>query len=267
MILLVEDDKAVGGVVSSILRHAGYAVLECAGPEAALARAETHAGTIDLLLTDVVMPEMSGSQLAERFLVVRPHVKVLYMSGYTDSSIVHHGVLDAGVAFLQKPVTPSSLTKKLRAVLDGVRPALPVAISAPVSPPPPQVGTLTNRRRILVIDDEPLIQRLAARILRLEYEVVALDDARTAVEQIVAGDMFDLVLCDLDMPRMSGPSFFAEIQRVAPAYAGRIAFLTGGATGEIARDFMRSTTNPTLEKPFETATLRAFVKDALTRIG
>jgi two-component system cell cycle sensor histidine kinase/response regulator CckA len=124
-ILLVEDEEQVRAVATSVLRRHGYRVLAARDPSEALVVARDHAGKLDLLLTDVVMPQMSGPELAKRLALIRPDLKLLYMSGYTDDSIVRHGVLDAGVAYLQKPITPTLLTRKVREVLDDVRePAL-----------------------------------------------------------------------------------------------------------------------------------------------
>ena len=100
---------------------AGYTVLTAASGPEALDTSARHDGEIDLLLTDVVMPQMSGRTLARRLLKPRPAIKVLFMSGYTDDAIVHHGVLDEGTNFLGKPFTGTDLTRKVREVLDGVR--------------------------------------------------------------------------------------------------------------------------------------------------
>lgn len=117
-VLLSEDSAAVRAVACEILKRHGYTVLEAARPEAALELAATHAGPIHLLLTDVVMPGMSGRELAQRFREQRPEARVLYMSGYTDDTVVRHGVLEAGTAFLQKPFSLDSLARKVREVLD-----------------------------------------------------------------------------------------------------------------------------------------------------
>ena len=118
-ILLVEDDPQLRALARNILLRQGYQVLDAGEPTAALKICESFAGTIDLLLTDVVMPRMSGRELADRFCELRPHTRVLYMSGYTDNAIVHHGILDPSVEFLQKPITPDSLTRRVRGVLDA----------------------------------------------------------------------------------------------------------------------------------------------------
>jgi PAS domain S-box-containing protein len=117
-VLVAEDVTAVRDVASEMLRRHGYTVLEAADAETALRLARQHQGEIHLLLTDVVMPGASGRELADTLVKLRPNMKVLYMSGYTDDAVVRHGVLQEGIAFLQKPFTPDSLARKLRAVLD-----------------------------------------------------------------------------------------------------------------------------------------------------
>jgi two-component system cell cycle sensor histidine kinase/response regulator CckA len=120
-ILLVEDEEQLRTLGGQILSGSGYKVLIAESPVDALHICQHYEGHIHLLLTDVVMPLMNGRELAERATLLRPQMKVLYVSGYTDNTIVHHGVLDEGVAFLQKPITPDILRRKLRDVLDSDR--------------------------------------------------------------------------------------------------------------------------------------------------
>lgn len=116
-ILLVEDQDQVRGVARDILTRAGYHVIEARNPGEAILANEQHRGSIHLLLTDVVMPQLSGPELAQR--ISRPGMAVLFMSGYTDEGVVRHGMLDKSTRFLQKPFSPDSLTRKVRQVLDG----------------------------------------------------------------------------------------------------------------------------------------------------
>jgi len=118
-VLLVEDDEAVRALARKMLAAHGYTVLAAASGAEALKLAADHTGPIHLLVTDVVLPGMSGRELATRFQSVRPGLKVLYTSGYTDDAVVHHGVLDPGIAFLQKPFTSGTLARKVRETLDS----------------------------------------------------------------------------------------------------------------------------------------------------
>jgi len=118
-ILLVEDDPAVRAVARQLLERYGYVVLEAPGAAAALRVAGSSSVTIDLLLTDVVMPGGSGPELAKGFAELQPGAKVLYMSGYTAEAAVGNGILTAGASYLQKPFSPEALARKVRAVLDA----------------------------------------------------------------------------------------------------------------------------------------------------
>jgi two-component system cell cycle sensor histidine kinase/response regulator CckA len=119
-VLLVEDDSGLRELARMVLAaRGGYKVLESIGGQEARVFAEQYKGTIHLLLTDVVMPGMSGRELSEGLVTSRPDMKILYMSGYTDDTVVRHGVLEDGMAYLQKPFTAESLLRKVREVLDN----------------------------------------------------------------------------------------------------------------------------------------------------
>jgi two-component system, cell cycle sensor histidine kinase and response regulator CckA len=118
-ILLAEDEEIVRSLMRDVLKGYGYDVLEAANGSAALILCERHPGPIHLMITDVVMPEMSGRELTEHLAGTHPEMKVLFMSGYTDDTIVRHGILESDIAFLQKPFTPQALAHRVREVLEG----------------------------------------------------------------------------------------------------------------------------------------------------
>jgi CheY-like chemotaxis protein len=120
-VLLAEDDDEVRALALEALETSGYTLIQAAHLEVALRIAQTYAGAVDLLLTDVVMPGMSGRLLADRLLPQCPGIEVLFMSGYTANAIVHHRVLDARTAFLGKPFILGTLVRRVREVLDESR--------------------------------------------------------------------------------------------------------------------------------------------------
>ena len=117
-ILLVEDEEMLRKLARQTLTMYGYQVLDAANGESAVSLCKDHQGPIDLVLTDVIMPGMSGREVADRLLDLRPETRVLFMSGYADDAIVHQGVLDEAANFIQKPFGPDSLARMVREVLD-----------------------------------------------------------------------------------------------------------------------------------------------------
>ncbi|HET7790743.1 MAG TPA: PAS domain S-box protein [Gemmatimonadales bacterium] len=130
-LLLVEDEEQVRAMATRLLGAQGYEVLAAGDPDQALAIVRDHSGSIHLMITDVVLPRMSGRVLAQRVMEARPETRVLYISGYAEDVIVHRGVLEPGVSYLQKPLTAATLARRVREVLDA-----PVPVRAsPRSPP------------------------------------------------------------------------------------------------------------------------------------
>jgi CheY-like chemotaxis protein len=118
-VLLVEDEDAVREIAALALERFGYTVLRASSGAAAIELCAGYPQPIHLLLTDVIMPELGGRSTAEAITRLRPEIKVLYLSGYTDDAVVRHGILHQDVAFLQKPFSPVKLARKVRKVLDG----------------------------------------------------------------------------------------------------------------------------------------------------
>jgi CheY-like chemotaxis protein len=117
-IMIVEDEDPVRRLAARSLRSHGYTVLTASDGRDAQTVLEAYSGSVDLLLTDVVMPHVSGPELAESLRLRFPHLRILFMSGYTGDAVVRHGLLEADVAFIQKPYTPMDLARKVRQVLD-----------------------------------------------------------------------------------------------------------------------------------------------------
>ena len=122
-VLLVEDEEAVRNLTRRLLESGGYTVLPAASAEQALEMAKSHSGRLEMLLTDVILPGLSGPELARRLLASRPQTRVLYISGYPDDAMSSQGILETGSSFLQKPFTPDTLVRKVREVLDARAPA------------------------------------------------------------------------------------------------------------------------------------------------
>jgi signal transduction histidine kinase/ActR/RegA family two-component response regulator len=120
-VLLVEDEARVRKVIVDVLTDRGYKVLEATRGQEALRICRTHKGQIDIALVDVVMPEWSGPDVVKRIVALKPSLRVLFISGYTDEALIHHGILQSGAAFLQKPFLPGALVRKVREVLDSRR--------------------------------------------------------------------------------------------------------------------------------------------------
>jgi len=141
------------------------------------------------------------------------------------------------------------------------RVALPPSRTQPVAAPPPADTAARDRRgRVLIVDDEPLVGHILRRILAAVHDVVVLPSARTAIERLVAGERFDVILCDLMMPDMSGVDFHRAVAERIPACADRIVFITGGAFSSHAQDFLDRVANERIHKPFDATLVRGVVR-------
>jgi two-component system cell cycle sensor histidine kinase/response regulator CckA len=248
-VLLVEDAAAVRAVAKQTLVRQGYQVLEASDGEDALHIAKRHRGPIDLVLTDVVMPRVGGRELVERLSAVRPDVRVLFMSGYTDDSVVRHGILEGGVPYLQKPFAPDGLARKVRDVLDAQ---------------PAQKRVTPTGAHVLVIDDDPGVRVAIRRALeRKGFVVREAADGEDGM-QVYRAHGAAIVVVDIFMPGRDGLEFIRALRAEAPGTA--IIAISGG--GDILQMDMLKAAKAfgaarTIVKPIDVQELLAAMRDLL----
>jgi PAS domain S-box-containing protein len=231
-LLVVEDQASVRRLALSILKLQGYKLLEAEGPEQALAASAGHAGKIDLLLTDVVMPGMNGPELAATLAAKRPGLKVVYMSGYAADAVGHEGFLGVATEFLRKPFTPEELAARVRKVL-----------TAPSG----------NGRTVLVVDDDPAVCGLMRRILGgAGYAVVLAANGRQGMD-VVRSRRPDLVITDLVMPEQEGLETVTLLRREHPDLP--VIAISGAFNGNFLKVAGMLGAAATLPKPVAPETL------------
>jgi PAS domain S-box-containing protein len=239
-VLVVEDEREVRKYAVAVLKAYGYRVIQAENAAEALLACEHERGRIHLVLTDVVMPNVSGRELASRLGKLRPGIKVLFMSGYTNDVISNHGFLEAGAEFIQKPFSPEELAGKVREVLG----------------PPVPAG------RILVGDDEAGVRGFLRAVLeQAGYEVIeAAADRNWALQQARAGQV-DLVITDLVMPEQKGIESIRLLRRDVPG-VGIIA-ISDAFGGEFPHTAQLLGADAVLCKPVNADQLLAKVAEVL----
>ena len=239
-ILLVEDDLSIRTLAAEVLREHGYAVLEAATANEAIKSCEA-CPALSLLLTDVVMPGMNGHELADLLLTGRPGLKVLYMSGYTEKGIVHKGMVDPGLNFLQKPFRPEELLLKVGEV----------------------ISKQSGPAKVLIVDDDVQVRSFLAALLEVEgYAVVQASNGKQGQAQCQQGDL-DLVITDLVMPEQEGLETIHAIRDnwpKLPIIAVSGAF--GGAYLELAK---KLGAEAIIRKPFQPDVVLAEVRRLTSR--
>jgi PAS domain S-box-containing protein len=240
-VLVVEDQQEVCDYATAVLQEYGYRVIQAASADEALAVCEHEPEPIDLLLTDVVMPRTSGRELVARLASGRPGMKTLFMSGYTDDVIAHHGVLDEGMNFIQKPFSPEELAGKVRSVL-GVQP---------------------EAARILVVDDEELVRAYLRSVLEGGgYVVSEAAEGKEAVRQALSSPL-ELVITDLVMPEQEGIETIQTLRRRLPDLG--IIAISGAFGGQFLTTAKILGADAVLDKPVSADVLLGKVADVLRR--
>jgi DNA-binding NarL/FixJ family response regulator len=203
-VLVVDDERMVRGLVREILAAQGYEVLQAESGPAALALLEDAAKGIDLLLTDVVMPDMNGRELAEQATALRPQLRVLFMSGFTDDAILRHGVSRSDVAFIAKPFTPAALISKITATL-----------AADPTPPPKLPSSDLSSLRVACVDDSPLIRNLLGMLLKRvsDLEVVGVEESAEGIRDLLQQEDVDVLVLDYQLGDVNGGDVMAQLRQ------------------------------------------------------
>jgi len=245
-ILVVEDQPKVRALAARALRRFGYTVLSASRGDEALAIARRFSGTIHLLLTDVVMLGMNGRDLARQIAEQRPDLRILFMSGYTESTFADDAVLDSGVSYIEKPFTPDTLAEKVREVL----------------------GPQSLHATILIVDDDESVRRLLRHMLtRAGFGVVEAANGRQALAQLGDHTDLSLVLTDLVMSETEGIEEQEGIKLIRHLRSHRpslkVIAMSGSFGGEIL-PVARSMGVATLRKPISREQLPLSIRQVLS---
>ena len=239
-ILIVEDDEDLRELMREILKPAGYRILVANEGSQALRITDEHDGAIHLLVTDVAMPAMRGTDLASRMAAKRADIRVLYISGYSAQQIIREDPSMAGRAYLQKPFTGDALLQSIREVLD-----VPVEAT------------------ILVADDDPGIRKLLEGVLHSSgYRVLEASDGRQAVEHL-GNNQVDLLITDLLMPDQEGIETIRAVRKRFPGL--KIIAMSGGFGEQFLNIAKLMGADRMIRKPFETQAIREAIRHLLAR--
>lgn len=264
-ILVVEDEAAVRSVVVSVLSNLGYQVLAAQDGASAMWAAARHQHPIHLLITDMVMPQMGGREVATALTAQIPDLRVIYMSGFTSDTVIRQRAVAGDVAFLQKPFTSAALAQKVREVLDAspVGTAFPPRVESQAEPSPvlklaTPASQATEQALVLVVDDDPRIRLFATEALRNHgFDVVEAAGPAEAL-RLFGGEhpRFDLLITDMSMPGMNGADLAERLVHMQPGM--RVLCASGsGDEGSDTRGF------PFLPKPYSAKALIDKVQEVL----
>ncbi len=232
-VLVVEDDDRIRRLCVRALSPLGYRVIVAASGAEALELCEREAGAVDLLLTDVVMPRMSGKQLALRLGQMCPEVKVMFMSGYTPNVIVHHGVVDDGVVLLQKPFTIDGIGRKVREVLDS-----DAYFARELA---------TRIFQVLLVEDDVGVQAQVKGLLDSRCELTLAQTGEEALARIKSAPP-DVVICACRLNGILGSELYHSVRALNPHLVDRFLFIASHADGAKV-DLLGGIDRPLLRKP------------------